>query len=317
MLSIIIPTYNESSVLARAMKAILAVRPECEHEFIVIDDRSTDDTPKILNSFLGLRIVRPDKRGGTSSGRRLGAEVAKGDVLCFIDAHVWPDPGFFDLLNETCLSHPDSIVSPGLTQHTIKGDWIALPEKRKATNYGGGFQFAVKKFWFYMSVNKHPKRWQQRRGAYACGMTMTRELYDYLDGWMRLPGYWSSSDVAMCIKCWYLDVPIMIETKTQHYHGVKGFGPHETPKWHEVINRLYATRVLFSPECYNDLWYPAFKRNYSRHWTKDFDTILNSPVIQAEHETFRRRIKHDDEEFLEAFVYPRLRRAQEAGLYPK
>ena len=144
-------------------------------------------------------------------------------------------------------------------------------------------------------------------GAYACGMTMTRRAYDYLGGWISLPGFWSSSDVAMCIKAWMMDVPIIIETQAHHYHGVKGFTAHNTPKWHEVINRLYASKVIFSDETYETFWKPAFMKRFGRHWKDDiFNGHLESKLLRDQHDYVRAHVKHTDQEFIEEFVYPRL-----------
>ena len=309
-LSVVIPTYNEAKWLPRALEMIGAALPKFEHEVLIIDDCSTDGTPAILEYFHGkfptIIPIRRLTRGGTSSSRCMGAVVAKGDVICFLDAHVYPDPGFFDLMYTAAIEHPGSIITPGLTQHRLTDPWTPFADPRRGTNYGGGFTFACKKWWFYCSVNKHPKRWQKRRGSYACGMTMTRDTYDHLGGWTRLPGFWSSSDVTMCMKAWYLDVPILTETEAHHFHGIKGFGPHETPKWHEVINRMYSAQVLFSPKVYKDFWMPAFMKRYGRHWSDKFEVILNSLTIKGEHDEFRSRINHTDDEFLNTMVYPRL-----------
>lgn len=318
MISVVIPTYNEAKWLPRALEMIGAALPDMPHEVLVVDDCSTDSTPAVLahfhEKFPTIIPITRETRGGTSISRCMGAALAEGDTLCFLDAHVYPDPGFFDLLYEAAWENPGSIVSPGLTQHKLTDPWTEFADPRKGTNYGGGFTFACRKHWFYMSVNKKPRHWQRRKGSYACGMTMTRELYDHLGGWIRLPGFWSSSDVALCMKAWYMDVPIIIETEAHHYHGIKGFGPHETPKWHEVINRMYAARVIFSPECYSEFWMPAFMERFGCHWSDEFPKYLESPTAQGEHDAFRAKIKFTDEEFLEANVYPRL---DKAGLLRK
>lgn len=304
-LSIIVPTFNEAKWLRRSMPAILGVRPKCEHEFIFVNDCSTDETGEVLAKFADdIQIIQPEQRIGTARSRRLGVEHAVGEVLCFIDAHVWPDPGFFDALAETALNRPKSVIVPGLVQHRLTDPWTPFPEKPK-TNWGGGLSFTVRKFWFYLSVNRHKNQHERRVGAYACGMTMTRRLYDYLGGWVSLPGYWSSSDAAMCIKCWLTDTPLVVETDAHLFHGVKGFGPHETPKAHEVMNRLYAARVLFAPKTFRRFWLPAWKKRFGRHMDRmDYMSVLNDPAVVAEHKRFRRIIKHTDKEFLEERIYP-------------
>jgi len=310
MLSIIVPTYNEGPWLKRTLKAIAKVPPDSPYEIIVVDDCSTtEDVLAAERTCSGTKFIHHATRKGTSGGRITGAAAAKGDMLCFLDAHVWPSPGFFDYLIETVSSKPNRIAAPGLTQFKLTKPMNPLPDPPRGTNYGGGFTFACRKCWFYMSVNKKRKHWQRRHGAYACGMTMTRKLYDKLGGWMTLPGYWSSSDVAMCIKAWLLDIPIIIETRAHHFHGVKGFGPHETPKWHEVINRLYAARILFGEDTYNDFWLPQLMSRFGRHWRPEWEKILSSDEVEAQHHHVHENAVKTDAEFMEKFVLPRLSKA--------
>ena len=310
MLSVIIPTYNEGVNLGNTLKAVTKVLPKTEHEVIVVDDCSTDGgTLLVEQQYPDVHFIHHHERKGTSGGRVSGAREAVGDVLCFLDAHVWPSEGFFDKLLEGVSENPGCIMAPALTQHKITKPPKPLPEKPKGTNYGGGFTIACRKMWFYMSVNRHPKRWERRHGAYACGMTMTMETYLKLGGWMTLPGYWSSSDIAMCIKAWLLDIPILIESEAHHFHGIKGFGPHETPKWHEVINRLYAAKILFSDEMYNDFWEPHLMKRFGRHWSPDWVDILNSDEVLAQQQHIRKNAVKTDEEFMDRHVYKRMDKA--------
>jgi len=311
MLSIVIPTYNEAKWLPRSMQAICDVLPESPHELIIIDDCSTDKTREILLGFADryptfLPILK-ETRGGVSNCRRMGAQLSTGDTICFIDAHVWPTPGFFESLEASVNEHPDSIITPGLTQHRLTDPWTPLPDLPvRGTNYGGGFTFAASKWRWYMSVNKHPVHYQRRNGSYACGMTMKKAVYDYLNGWANLPGYWSYSDATMCMKAWFADVPILVDTKAHHFHGIKGFGPHSTPKWHEVINRVYSSRILFDDSIYENFWCAGLKERYGRHWAEDWKDILNSPGIRGERAHMVSISKFSSMEFLQKFVFPRL-----------
>jgi len=81
LLSIIIPTLNEEDYLPRLLKSIKKQDFE-SYEIIISDANSTDNTVKIAKDF-GCRTV---KGGNPAEGRNKGAEVAKGDLLLFLDA---------------------------------------------------------------------------------------------------------------------------------------------------------------------------------------------------------------------------------------
>ena len=48
--SVVLPTYNRAGVLGRAVRSVLA-QSAPDLELIVVDDGSTDDTPRVLADF--------------------------------------------------------------------------------------------------------------------------------------------------------------------------------------------------------------------------------------------------------------------------
>ncbi|MBI2551667.1 glycosyltransferase [Candidatus Uhrbacteria bacterium] len=92
MLSIIIPTKNEETLLPRLLASIKrqTVAPK---EIIVADAWSTDTT-RLIAAAHGAIIV---DGGMPAAGRNRGAEKATGDVLLFLDADVeLTDPTFLE-----------------------------------------------------------------------------------------------------------------------------------------------------------------------------------------------------------------------------
>jgi GT2 family glycosyltransferase len=89
--SVIIPAYNSEATLARAIDSVLAQNYPA-HEIIVVDDGSTDGTPDVVSRYdKKLRYLHQNNTG-VSSARNLGAQVASGDWLAFLDADDWYYP---------------------------------------------------------------------------------------------------------------------------------------------------------------------------------------------------------------------------------
>jgi len=57
----------------------------------VVDDGSTDHTVKVATEY-GVQVVRLERNCGPATARNLGAEVAQGEYLLFIDADVGVHP---------------------------------------------------------------------------------------------------------------------------------------------------------------------------------------------------------------------------------
>ncbi len=88
MISVIIPTLNEEKVLKETLSSLRKLNI-CKYEIIVSDGNSTDKTLEIANKYADKIISYQGKtRQNIAMGRNLGASIAKGDYLVFIDADV-------------------------------------------------------------------------------------------------------------------------------------------------------------------------------------------------------------------------------------
>lgn len=86
MISIIIPTYNDNECLQRCLGSIRD--SSCKPlEVIVVDDGSAEPVAHIVASY-GYRCIRLDINSGQATARNVGASVAHGDILFFIDSDV-------------------------------------------------------------------------------------------------------------------------------------------------------------------------------------------------------------------------------------
>lgn len=96
--SIIVAARNEQRHIQAAVDSLLA-QSYSPLELIVVDDRSDDDTPRVLRDRAAanprLRVVRidqlPDGWLGKNNALQMGAAAASGEVLLFADADVVMD----------------------------------------------------------------------------------------------------------------------------------------------------------------------------------------------------------------------------------
>lgn len=88
LISIIIPCYNVGKYLPHCIKSLKSQNKSIPCEFIFINDGSTDDTKKILDSFAkeDNRVIVIDKTNeGVSAARNDGLKIAKGEYVYLVD----------------------------------------------------------------------------------------------------------------------------------------------------------------------------------------------------------------------------------------
>jgi glycosyltransferase involved in cell wall biosynthesis len=95
-ISVIIPTYNEKSILEDCVES-LGIQSITNFEIVVVNDGSTDTSSQMLR---GASKTLPNfrffeqKHLGAGAARNLGAKHAKGEILVFVDADMTFDKDF-------------------------------------------------------------------------------------------------------------------------------------------------------------------------------------------------------------------------------
>lgn len=110
MLSIIIPTLNEEKYLPLLLRSVKGQNFEDDYEVIVADAGSTDKTVEIAE-FFGCRL---SKGGLPARGRNLGAGIAGGEDILFLDADLILPAGFLRQSLEEFRSRNLDVASFGL-----------------------------------------------------------------------------------------------------------------------------------------------------------------------------------------------------------
>jgi glycosyltransferase involved in cell wall biosynthesis len=92
LVTVIIPTYNRAHLLLNALNSVLRQTTPV-HEIIVVDDGSTDDTPRIVCEFLTERRIPDDRvrflhqaNQGKSAALNHGMARATGEWIAILDS---------------------------------------------------------------------------------------------------------------------------------------------------------------------------------------------------------------------------------------
>ena len=89
MITIIIPAHNEQMYLGATLREVRRQNYPCFEVFVVANG-CTDETPQVANGRCDRLIVMSHKSLGVA--RNLGARMAKGELLVFLDADTILEP---------------------------------------------------------------------------------------------------------------------------------------------------------------------------------------------------------------------------------
>lgn len=92
-ISVVMPTYNRADYIEKALDSLMQ-QTEKPVEIIVVDDGSTDDTEeRVRRHALGSRIqYKHQSNQGASVARNLGVQIARGDLIVFLDSDDMLEP---------------------------------------------------------------------------------------------------------------------------------------------------------------------------------------------------------------------------------
>ena len=94
--SLVIPCFNEAATIPQLLKGLENIAADPRAEVILVDNGSTDESPRILREKLeaypGYRLVRVEENQGYGNGILQGLREAAGDILGWTHADLQTDP---------------------------------------------------------------------------------------------------------------------------------------------------------------------------------------------------------------------------------
>ncbi len=106
-ISVVIPLYNKAAYIERAIQSVLA-QSSPDYELIIIDDGSTDDSSKMVQSITDSRIQLIQQRNqGECAARNRGIQEANYELIAFLDADDAWKPGFLKTILRLRSTYPN------------------------------------------------------------------------------------------------------------------------------------------------------------------------------------------------------------------
>jgi glycosyltransferase involved in cell wall biosynthesis len=92
MVSVVIPLFNEEDNIARLQQELAAALTGMEHEIVLVDDCSADQTVARIEQRPEVRVLEFAKNTGQSAAMFAGIHAACGDVIVLLDGDLQNDP---------------------------------------------------------------------------------------------------------------------------------------------------------------------------------------------------------------------------------
>ena len=129
LITLIIPAYNEESVIKDKINNLLALSyPKAKKEILIISDGSTDKTAEIIKKFRNIKFINLQKRIGKPQILNLYIPEAKGEIIVLSDANTFFEQ---DSLKDMVKCFSDKSVGSVCGRLVFKG----MKEEIKYWNY--------------------------------------------------------------------------------------------------------------------------------------------------------------------------------------
>jgi GT2 family glycosyltransferase len=218
-LSVITVTWNARENIVDQIKSVFLGAKNISLEEIIVDNGSTDDTIAIVkthcNVSLPIRVIANNKNLGFGAANNLGAKIATGDFLLFLNPDMRVSPGSLDIIVNWLKQHPQvGLASCKLID--AQGNFNTNAGPRRFPRLWEMILLILKIPHFfprvldnYLMKNFNPEIEQEVDSVRGSFMLMRREVYEKL-GWAFDPRYFIwFEDVDTCREVWKLGYKVV------------------------------------------------------------------------------------------------------------
>jgi len=232
-IAVILVTYNNASTLKKCLHSLSRVLTDFHSQLLLIDNKSTDTTPDILNECIRRKqlsfdavelILNADNKGYTSAVNQ-GLEKSRGEYILFLNPDIYfadtPFPTLIKYLSENKqvgviapqLRHLNGAIQPSCRTFPLKRDVLyevfGLSRVFKTSSVFNRWKMGS--FDHKMSRDVH-----QPQGAFLLTRKMVIQSVGVLDN--RFPMFFS--DVDWCYRVWRAGWTIRFCAGVFVYHGL-------------------------------------------------------------------------------------------------
>ncbi|KAI1293869.1 Polypeptide N-acetylgalactosaminyltransferase 5 [Halotydeus destructor] len=237
--SIVIVFHNEAwSTLLRTVHSIIRTSPrELVKEIILVDDASErDHLGKELEDYVATlpvptKVMRTGVRSGLIRARLIGAEVVKGQVITFLDAHCECTKGWLEPLLSRIAEDRTRVVCP-IIDVISDENFEYIPASDMTW---GGFNWKLNFRWYRVPQREVDRRKGDRSlpvrtPTMAGGLfSMDKDYFEYLGKYDEGMDIWGGENLELSFRIWMCGGTLEIVTCSHVGHVFRKSTPYTFP----------------------------------------------------------------------------------------
>ncbi|XP_055952053.1 putative polypeptide N-acetylgalactosaminyltransferase 9 [Argiope bruennichi] len=262
--SVIICFHNEAwSVLMRTVHSVLERSPDhLLKEIILVDDYS--DQPHLkqrLENYIAqlpkVQLVRAQKREGLIRARLLGASVASGPVLTYLDSHCECTEGWLEPLLHRIYQDPTNVVCPVID--VISDDTFQYHYRDSRGLNVGGFDWNLQFNWHPVPDRENKRRkhtWLPVQSPTMAGglFSIDKKFFEKLGTYDSGFDIWGGENLELSFKTWMCGGTLEIIPCSHVGHIFRKRSPY---KWRTGVNVLKRNSIRLA-----EVWLDEYKKYY-------------------------------------------------------
>ncbi|XP_037700950.1 polypeptide N-acetylgalactosaminyltransferase 6 [Choloepus didactylus] len=265
--SVIIVFHNEAwSTLMRTVYSVLHTTPAILlKEIILVDDASTEEYLKepldqYVKQLQIVRVVRQEERKGLITARLLGASVAQGEVLTFLDAHCECFHSWLEPLLARILEDEMAVVSPDIVTIDLNTFAFSKPVQRGRVHSRGNFDWSLNFGWETLPQHEKQRRKDEtypiKSPTFAGGLfSISKSYFELIGTYDNQMEIWGGENVEMSFRVWQCGGQLEIIPCSVVGHVFRNKSPHTFPKGTDVIYRNQVRLAEVWMDDYKEIFY--------------------------------------------------------------
>ncbi|KAK6327859.1 hypothetical protein J4Q44_G00035050 [Coregonus suidteri] len=258
--TVVIAFYNEAwSTLLRTVHSVLETSPDILlREVVLVDDYSDrahlkEPLENYISSLKKVHLIRARKREGLVRARLLGASIATGDVLTFLDCHCECHKGWLEPLLDRIKEEPSAVVCPVIDVI----DWNTF---QYLGNPGepqiGGFDWRLVFTWHSVPEYEQKRRRSAidviRSPTMAGGLfAVSKNYFHYLGTYDTGMEVWGGENLEFSFRIWQCGGSLEVHPCSHVGHVFPKKAPYSRSK--ALANSVRAAEVWMDE--YKELYY--------------------------------------------------------------